>query len=406
MIRKMNLSHARMSVMILQVAVLGPSLLGADAARACPFASAGRPPTVEALRVLAKESSWTDSTGSTVAGFEAQLIFSYDVAPEGQALGILFPVSSQTEVSMDLDRASDWLSAAFTIDNATTVQEQRTRETGCQGCEGPVDFFVPTPSRRGSFDLDINPEGYRLGEVSSGVEMEAWLASNALGLGAESRTVLLEALARGDKVVTLLSHPGRGPAALYPISLRMPGALRLPFSALPGCTANPAEISVVAGGEDFLKLAEVELIYLDRLDRDRLRSLVDLDTYLREVGSELNRPLFLVEYADEFSQFLRLAQDLDGHITKLLGEGGRVTRLRALAARSEFPPDLTLETDPEGHKIQPFIDLRPDPQAHGASIIPDGRPYLLAGIFLYLSHLFGLRRRAALLARSAKGEGL
>ncbi|MDF1564785.1 MAG: hypothetical protein P1V51_17215 [Deltaproteobacteria bacterium] len=356
-------------------------LLAPEAASACLLVAPGRAPTLEGIRVTARRQSFLVG-GREVPGWDARMLLAYDVVPEGQTIGIVFPVDEGVGVEVESQEGAEIASTLDWIAQVTEPVIHQTRDTSCQGCDVLDPVLPPPPIEDVVWRTGWDAGGYRIDATRSVAGLEAWLEANAFVLPLATEEALLLALAEGRQVVLITATPERGPAALQPIRIRAPGPLDLPLSLASSCGDRTLEITLLAGAPEPATVEGWDVIYLDEIDRELFRDLPGLPGVYDRLTSDHRGELFVVEGVLDLEGEELIDLSWDPLVDELLGSVGWLTRLRARVNAADLEHDVELVLDPDGHPLSNQLDLRPDPEAHGASI---------SGEWLFVALALGLR---------------
>jgi hypothetical protein len=228
-------------------------------------------------------------------------------------------------------------------------------------------------------------------------QLDAWLDDTTFVLSGATDAAVRATLAAGDAVALVRYDPLPGAGVAVPIRLIASGIPRLPLSWLGECADRPTEVTLFVAAEAPARITGWPMDYLDELDHDLMRVLVDREAIYRRVAKDAGGELMVVEGVwDLDDPEVQWVIEEDGS-TPMIGTRGVLTRMGAWVDGSEIAHDLDLEIDPQGRRFGGTLDLRPDPQAHGASI--SGEWFPLGALVLFL---LGRRRRYRVSRRGAQ----
>lgn len=343
-------------------------------AEPCLFVAAGVPPDMPAVRVLV----------TLDAEPELAIQVAYRGASAGQRLGLMLPIPAGATL---FDSESAEGRAAGVLGEL----QQDTDPLVLRFSAGCGSFGTPPPELGSltNWENGTRPV-YDRATVDTIAQVDSWLAQQGFNIGTASRQHLIDRFTEGDRIALVAVEVFNGTGALRAIRLSLPE----PRAALPlvlaadACVDDPFEVTVFAVGAGTAAIEGWDSGNLDELDRDTLRSTPDLETAYRVFAGEHDGRLFVVEYAQRTSEITDLFPSDD--VRRFLDRGSHLTRLRAIVGRSAATRDPEVVLAGGVHLVDPVVDLRPDPRAHGASVL--GRyPYL--AVLLLLLVWTRLRRR-------------
>ncbi len=350
-------------------------------ARACLLAAPGRPPAILGLRVVARRI--TD--GADRGRWQVYLFFLQEGAPEGQSLGLLLPLPAGVQAAVDPGDVSWYDPLAFTNQMEWETQPSIlvTRETTCQGCEevgGPLRPWETSPALQWQRGWDR--AGSRLEVATDPAQLDAWLDETTFVLSPDTDAAVRATLAAGDSVALIRYDPLPGARTAIPIRLIVSGVPRLPLSWMGECAGRPTEVTLFVAAEAPARVTGWPVAYLDELDHDLMRGLVDRRAIYRRVAKDAGGEQMVIEGVwDLDDPAMQWLLDEDGS-APMIGTRGVLTRMGAWVDGVEISHDLEIDLDPQGRRFGGMLDLRPDPQAHGTSI--SGEWFPLGALVLFL----------------------
>lgn len=357
------------------------ALLVPGVARPCTLVSSGTQPRLTDLKVLVLQRADAD---------EVAFQLTWDGGPAAGQVGALVPVPAGAALveSVYPEWENENLAA---LDLATTPQVRFGAAAGCGGDTPRVAPQVRAP--RVEWGQRALPSELRL--AGDAAEVDGWAEDHGFVLGGAARDAAAQVLSEGSALLLVVLDTNAAADVSALLRIRVPHLDRLALRTLAISSASPFPLTIFVGGPTTAHTEGWPLVALTDLDRATLRRTGSLARTVSEAAREAGGRLFLVASAEP-SETLLSRWRTDGvwgaDPGNLLLAAPWVTRLEAA-----FGPDLAdravrLVADPAPREVSPILDLRPDPQAHGASLLGDGGPGPLV-LLLGMAWLFLGRRR-------------
>lgn len=346
-------------------------------AHACLLVQQNLSPKVTGLRASV-------TLGSGRVDVILQLTFS-DVAMG--SLGIVLPLPAKPTVVSSTQPAFGDVAFLGDLDAITAPQVLTPATASCNG--GSTTSPAPRPPQRGGGFGDVITHGDdTYTTVTDAAGLDDWVAAQQYTLPKGARSRLLGHLAAGGVLlaITTQSEGTLGATDAYHFSFK--GDAVLPVAEAARCATDPLDATFFVIADDPATVKGWPVERLSAIPTSAFAGGAEPQAVYRAEAGEQGGRIVITGFIEPTSQIA--AADVPASTELgILQSFSDLTRLDAVAAPAAATTSPTIVRDPGAPEQLPAVDLRPNPTAHGASILGGLDPLLalaVLGLFLLARH--------------------